>query len=67
MMVCARRGDRELADNVRGRTEDAGSQEAISLTSGREGLHVVIVDIWNFCRERERGEQDSTAVPPFLL
>lgn len=59
MMVCTLRGSRELADNVRGRTEDVVSQEAISLTSGKEGLHVVIVDIWNFCKERERGEQDS--------
>lgn len=41
------RGCRILAANVRGRAEDVGSQEAISLTSGREGLHAVVADMWN--------------------
>lgn len=55
-MVYATRRCRVLAGNVRGRAEDVGSQGAISLTSRREGLHVIIVDMWNFCK-RERGER----------
>lgn len=56
--VCAIRGRRTVADNVRGRAED-GSQEAMSLTSGREGLHVIIADMWDFCK----GAREERAGP----
>lgn len=40
-----------------GMAEDMGNQVAISLTSRREGLHVIIVDMWNICRGAREGRR----------
>lgn len=58
-MVYSIGGGRLSADNVRGRGEDVQSKEAISLTSRREGLHVIVADMRNICKEQEKGGQDS--------
>ena len=34
-----------------------GARKQFLLTSGREGVHVIIVDMWDICKEQERGGQ----------
>ena len=34
-----------------------GARKQFLLTSGREGVHVIIVDMWDICKEQEQGGQ----------
>ena len=64
-MVYSIGGGRLSADNVRGRGEDVQSKEAISLTSRREGLHVIVADMRNICKSRRREGRTLNSSPTF--
>lgn len=34
-----------------------GARKQFLLTSRREGVHVIIVDVWDICKEQEWGGQ----------